>query len=363
MNATTRKGTALALLGATAVCLAMAGFSNRRLVALRDRHGIDSGAALENAPPLMVFTTVVLGGLRGAIADVLWLRVSYLQDRGQYVELVQLTDWITKLEPRCGEIWGFHAWNLAYNIGVMFGSSEDRWRWVEHGIRLLRDQGLHYNPRDATLCWELGWLYQHKIGTPSDSAHLYYKRKLAGAVSGILTDGRLPATPSADAVRHIEDTLRMDAAFMREVDERHGPLDWRLPKSHAVYWAEKGRLTARGHDLAACDRMVFQSLAALFGQGKLEYDRDSETYLLGPDIALLPKVIDAYERAIEKHGQKGMRTGYAGFLRRAVLLLEHEEHGQEARDLFKRLQRLFPAADTEAGYDAFLSRQCHGHTH
>jgi hypothetical protein len=356
MRIAARNATAVVCLVVTVIGFGAAGISNRRLVAMRDRHGIDSGTALENAPPLMVFTTVVLGGFRGVIADVLWLRVSYLQDQGQYVELVQLTDWITKLEPRCGEIWGFHAWNLAYNISVMFGTSEDRWRWVEHGIRLLRDQGLHYNPGDASLCRELGWLYQHKIGTPLDSAHLHYRHRLAEAVSAVLPDGRLPHTPPADVVRRLDNTLRLDATLMREVDTRHGPLDWRLPQSHAVYWAEKGRLTAQGHSLASCDRMVFQSLATLFSQGKLEYCREAKTYVTRPDVALLPKVINAYERAIEEHGQESMRTGYANFLRRAVLLLGQLDCSQEARTLSDRLRRLLPSDDTDEGYDAYMSR-------
>ncbi len=356
-----RKGTTVALLATAAICLGAAGVSNQRLVVMRDRYDIDSGAALQNAPPLMVFTTVVLGGLRGVIADVLWLRVSYLQDRGQYVELVQLSDWITKLEPRCGEIWGFHAWNLAYNVSVMFGSSEDRWRWVEHGIRLLKDEGLHYNPGDARLCWELGWLYQHKIGTAQDSAHLYYKHKLLDKVSRVISGGRLTAELPATVRQHFGTVWRMDTALMLEVDRLHGPLDWRLPHSHAVYWAEKGRLTARGHDLLACDRMVFQSLATLFRQGKLEYNREAGTYLAGPDVVLLSKVISAYERAMEKHPQQSIRKAYAHFLKQAVFLLEHEGYPEEARTSFERLRRLFPSDETQDGYAAFLSRHSHVH--
>ena len=32
----------------------------------------------------------------------------------------------------------------------------------------------------------------------------------------------------------------MDPVFMKEVDERYGPLEWRLPEAHAIYWAALG---------------------------------------------------------------------------------------------------------------------------
>ena len=63
----------------------------------------------ENMPPLVAFTTVALGGFRGLIADALWLRVTRLQEEGRYFEIVQLSDWITKLEPHFTPVWGFHA--------------------------------------------------------------------------------------------------------------------------------------------------------------------------------------------------------------------------------------------------------------
>ena len=138
------------------VLLAVAGALHRPLVKMRAVYGLESAGALQDAPPLVVFTTVALGGFRGLLADFLWLRVSYLQDEGRYVELVQLSDWITKMEPQCTEIWAFHAWNMAYNVSVMMPNDEDRWRWVRNGLQLLRDEGIQYNPGDPQLYWELG---------------------------------------------------------------------------------------------------------------------------------------------------------------------------------------------------------------
>ena len=40
-----------------------------------------------------------------------------------------------------------------------------------------------------------------------------------------------------DRARLLRETYKMDPQFMKEVDERYGPLEWRLPEAHAIYWA------------------------------------------------------------------------------------------------------------------------------
>ena len=45
----------------------------------RDALGLTHAAALENAPPVLAFTTVALGGFRGLISNFLWIRANDLQ--------------------------------------------------------------------------------------------------------------------------------------------------------------------------------------------------------------------------------------------------------------------------------------------
>ena len=73
---------------------------------------------------------VPIGGFRGILADVLWMRAGTLQDEGRYFELVQLSDWIAKLQPRVPAIWAYHAWNMAYNLSALMPTPAERWRWV-----------------------------------------------------------------------------------------------------------------------------------------------------------------------------------------------------------------------------------------
>src|SRR5215475_7429447 len=65
----------------------------------RDRLGLTRVQPLENAPPMLAFTTVALGGFRGLIANALWIRANDLQQEDKFFEQVQLSDWITKLQP------------------------------------------------------------------------------------------------------------------------------------------------------------------------------------------------------------------------------------------------------------------------
>jgi hypothetical protein len=120
------------------------------------------------------------GRFRGLISNLLWIRANDLQQDDKFFEAAQLADWITDLEPHFSQVWLFQAWNMAYNISIKFKDFPDRWRWVERGIELLRDDGLRYNPDDVLIYRELAWFFQHKMGQNLDDANMYYKQQWAG---------------------------------------------------------------------------------------------------------------------------------------------------------------------------------------
>ncbi|HEY5481806.1 MAG TPA: hypothetical protein VIL39_10025, partial [Verrucomicrobiae bacterium] len=84
----------LSLIGAL---LVGAGLVQQSLNQDRDQLGLTRVQPLENAPPVLAFTTVALGGFRGLISNALWMRASDLQDEDKFFEMAQLADWITKL--------------------------------------------------------------------------------------------------------------------------------------------------------------------------------------------------------------------------------------------------------------------------
>ncbi len=274
----------------------------------RESMGLTHLQPLENAPPLLAFTTVALGGFRGLIANALWIRASELQDKDKYFEMVQLSDWITKLQPHMTQVWLHQAWNMAYNISVKFPSPEDRWRWVRRGIELLRDQALKYNPDEPGIYRDLGWLYQHKIGANMDDANLYYKGQWIREMQSVLGGNGLPnydqllnpgTAEETNRVGLLREVYKLDPKFMKSVDEKYGPLDWRLPEAHAIYWASLGLQRSKDTNLIILRRMVYQCMQASFIRGALVADRATGKYVMGPNLAIVPHANESYEEMLK----------------------------------------------------------------
>ena len=180
-----------------------------------------------SAPALAEGAFAALGGLRSIAAEVVWFRMDRLQDEGRYVELAQLATVLTRMEPHTPEVWSHAAWNLAYNVSVMMPTPADRWRWVHAGLRLLRDEGLRFNPRSSELCRELAWMFELKIGADLDTASPVYRSEWRKIVEDVRT-------------RNAWAELGMDPRVMRRIEEKTGFDDWTDPQLSAIYWAARG---------------------------------------------------------------------------------------------------------------------------
>lgn len=346
------------LLGVVFVGLAV---THGRLNRIRREEELTMVEPVENAPPVVAFTTVALGGFRGLVADWLWLRSRRMQDEGNYFEMVQLADWIVKLQPRFTAATAFLAWNMSYNISVTFSDFEDRWRWVRRGIELIRDEALVYNPGDPELYHQLAWIYRHKVGQNLDDANRYYKTQMAREFMGIFgvyppdwaawrqapetLDELDRAVPSdspvrtamtengwslrdvelrfratgglPDAIANLEwvdqelavlersfrrrwlrETKKLEVEVIQTLNETYGALDWRLPQAHAIYWAYKGLEQAEGRIHMSCERLVTHALNQAFYEGRLLYVREGDAEFL--DLAPNINVIDV---ALQRHKQ------------------------------------------------------------
>ncbi len=187
-----------------------------------------------------------LGGLRTLAAEAVWFRADRLQENGRYVELAQLASTLTFLEPHTPEVWSYAAWNLAYNVSIMMPTPEDRWRWVQAALKLLRDDGIRLNPREAELYRELAWFFQLKIGTDLDAAAGVYRGKWREIVSDV-------------AARNAWRELGMDEAKMAEAERAYGIDDWADPQASALYWAHAGLPYADGNNRAFLQTLIRNS--------------------------------------------------------------------------------------------------------
>jgi hypothetical protein len=329
----------------------------------RDREtlGLTRAAVLENAPPMLAFTTVALGGFRGLISNFLWMRATDLQQDDKFFEAAQLADWITKLEPTFASVWVFQGWNMAYNISVKFKDFPDRWRWLERGIELLRNEGLRYNPDSVDIHRELAWLFQHKLGANMDDANMYYKSQWADEMKTFFGPNgtnfdRLLNPPDAAAktnVARLREEYQIDPEFAQSVDQKYGPFDWRLPEAHAIYWGARGLDAAKRHpdkvkaeDLIKLRRIIYQSMLQAFHHGRIIPDPFNHTYSLGPNLDLTPQVNAAYEQLFTEETEAPMRDGilkaHRNFLRDAVYFLYENNRLAEAQKWFQYLGDKFP---------------------
>jgi hypothetical protein len=347
------------LLLLAAALLAGSGRVQQSLNRDRDRLGLTRASALTGAPPLLAFTTVALGGFRGLISNYLWIRANDLQNDDKFFEAAQLADWITDLEPHFTQVWLFQAWNMAYNISVKFKDAPDRWRWVERGIELLRDEGLRYNPNDVLMYRDLAWIFQHKMGQNLDDANLYYKQEWAREMTPFFgTNGMdfsellRPQTAEAAArVQWFTNRYKIDPAFAEKVNAEYGPLDWRLPDAHAIYWGAYGLEKAKENpdkvkkdDLIMLRRNIYQSMQQSFRWGRYIANPFNKAYELGPNLDLIPKVNDTYEALMGEDPKytNNIATAHRNFLRAAVYFLYENNRVAEAAKWFRYLGEKYP---------------------
>ncbi|NQT52335.1 hypothetical protein HQ576_09810 [bacterium] len=397
-------------------------------------------------PPAIVLANRAGGIFRALAINTLWMRATELQEKGEVFELVQLYKLITALEPRFPMVWAYRAWNAAYNVSVKFpaimgrifdlsdprNQPDQRWVWVQNGIRTLRDEGIPYNPNAERLYRELAWIYSHKIGQDMDDAHLYYKvmlavdmekvlgkppyrttieriynapktreKLLADATVRALVDAlvqagvdvfgrpvdvvsRSDALPEAartaladpagaaaagalDAflrARYANDTLKLRPAVMWEMMERYGPVDWRLPEAHALYWTHRGAETMADEDARDGNtaRIAFHALAEFYRRGRLtfHYERDKPERTLwrtSTHFGFMKRAVAFHEAIIKeykgKYQDNPLREGYMNFLREIVLDLYLHTDIKRSREYYKKLQVFGP--ESKVAYEDFIS--------
>lgn len=133
----------------------------------------------ETAPPEYAFAIQAFGAFRGILTNIAFIRAEEYKEQGRYYDAMQLADWISKLQPRFPSVWEFLSWNMAWNISVTTYTPEERWNWVYSGAKLIRDQGLFYNPAAINLYKQLAWIFVNKMSETTDDYHMFYKRQWA----------------------------------------------------------------------------------------------------------------------------------------------------------------------------------------
>jgi len=310
--------------------------------------GADPNAMIGESPELVV-ATKLLGGFRGILIDILWIRAINLEAEAKYFEIAQLFDLICKLEPRIPSVWSYASWNLAYNVSKEVPELDQKWEWVKAGINLLRNKGLEYCPKEYRIYEDLANIYFHKIGGTTDESHDYYKEMLAAEMDAIFGDNfnvidylnvltvaeineskigsdlfkklkddgfrkllfrvlsnQVKPTKEIEEFlslnkdekifqevikyyrcQMIKTELRMDILMIKAVEDKYGKLEWRSGVCHGLYWVFAGFVNAADKKLTT-ERLETYILKDIFFFGSVYpiYDKNgNKHYNFGPDFS------------------------------------------------------------------------------
>jgi hypothetical protein len=111
-----------------------------------------------------------LGGLRAAVADMLWIRASIAWQDVQYGRMKLLFDTCTAMQPRRVTFWDISAWHMAWNGAAHIQNTEPdpvaREAKMREFFKLGEDfllRGIESNPDSWELYDKLGMLYRDKF--------------------------------------------------------------------------------------------------------------------------------------------------------------------------------------------------------
>jgi len=218
---------------------------------------------------------------------------------------------------------------------------------------------LRFNPNETLIYRELAWFYQHKMGQNLDDANVVYKQEWLKEMNAVLGTNAASfaelLNPQTDEARAryqlLTNRYKLDPAFMHQLDERYGPLEWRLPETHAIYWAAMGLEKAKEHptkikldDLIQLRRVIYQSMQLSFQRGRLIWDPIVKGFDTGPNLDIIPKVSAAYEEAMQEDApnREHIERAHRNFLRDAVYFLYESDRLAEALQWYRYLGEKYP---------------------
>jgi len=193
--------------------------------------------------------------------------------------------------------------------------------------------------------------------------------------------------------KRLREQLHLEPQKMKALMDEFGPLDWRSPFPHAMYWATEGLRAAqtykkhvadrrRRHGIATpeyrtgadvilyypeflyhdrdYDRIIYGALDDLVTRGRLIYDGEGRILPMeAPDYRFTEKMIQYYEKVIAKYGDsalgpKGTVDSYGGFLKTVTIEFYYRGDEAKSRDYFKRLIQRFGG---NISYEEFIDNE------
>lgn len=153
--------------------------------------------------------------------------------------------------------------------------------------------------------------------------------------------------------RVLIDKYNMELPRMIRYTREFGPLDWRVPAAHAIYWASRGveeglkRVNSADFDLVNTDRLVLHGVQEMFRWGDVYYNMLDDTYIAQPNLDF----IDSYSKALAVLNKRAVQKfegeqrsfslyvlGYHNFLEDVIRILYRMGELDAARRYFDYLR-------------------------
>lgn len=164
----------------------------------------------------------------------------------------------------------------------------------------------------------------------------------------------------------LRDEYNMEPRFMYRLMESEGPIDWRHPAAHGIYWSAKGVEAGdqvigykdkRFIVMLNTNRQVMHGLQMLTHRGRITYNLSSEYPVYFPDA----RFIGAYERYFKTSGTnlsekaeetaapETFKAGHENFLIWATTLAYMDGDMVRASKYYKELRDLYSSKEGREG--------------
>ncbi len=167
----------------------------------------------------------------------------------------------------------------------------------------------------------------------------------------------------------LREKYKIDPVFAQKVDEQYGPLDWRLPEAHAIYWgavglekAKKNPDKVKSTDLITLRRIIYQSMLQAFHHGRIIDDPFSQNLLAGAEPGFgrqgqrrLRNADDAEDLEYSDH----IGNAYRNFLKDAVYFLYENDRVADAAKWYKVLGEKYPDKTHSGQRPEFIPAKSH----
>lgn len=205
--------------------------------------------------------------------------------------------------------------------------------------------------------------FRERFGRESRAASALQERMDAlGRILGLPTGDPAGAALVQYLQRKVlREVYKLDPAFLLELVETFGPIDWRSVDAQGLYWAARGLVAGGdtvskfGNDKTNTARIMFFCLRSLFLRGHLVFEPNPDaihaSYLnLSRDLNMIEPMHRAYvqygalfDPTGDVPGLPGTyRGGHINFLTEAIRLLYLAGREAEAAGYYRALRQLYP---------------------